>query len=138
MNSPTAAISLTQIAALADLCPEYFARHADSLPPTHPVHTGSRGRPQKAFDIDDLAALIVARTGHLSEAVVRLRLALAMGASVRIVQVNDKHVLVRDDEDLQDLDPAVAQAVLDQIHEHNELIDRRRTRRHPATEESQP
>ncbi|TFF51034.1 hypothetical protein C5609_15710 [Pseudomonas putida] len=138
MNSPTAAITLTQIAALADLGPDYFSRHADALPPTHPVHTGSRGRPQKAFDIDDLAALIVERTGHLSEAVVRLRLALST-APLRIVQVGEKHVLVRDDEELSDLQPDVRDALMRRIHADNETALKRRTSRtQPVPEEPQP
>lgn len=127
-------VTVQQLAQLADLDPSYFSKHRAELPPSSPVHTGLDGRPQKAFTVDDLAALIVERTGHLSEAIVRLRLALAMGASVRIVQVNDKHVLVRDDEALADLPPDVRDALMRQVHEHNELIDRR-TRRTTSLEQ---
>ncbi|WP_020190471.1 hypothetical protein [Pseudomonas putida] len=139
MTTPTAAITLTQIAALADLGPDYFSRHAADLPPTHAVPTGARGRPQKAFDADDLAALIVERTGHLSEAIVRLRLALAMGShSHRIVEVGNRSVLVRDSECLQDLDEATRQALLDQIHADNAAASQARTRRTTPAQEQQP
>ncbi|MFK3768138.1 hypothetical protein [Pseudomonas putida] len=138
MNSPTAAITLTQIAALADLGPDFFSRHAAELPPTIAVPTGAPGRPQKAFTVDDLASLIVERTGHLSEAVCRLRVALAT-SPLRIVQVEDRHHVVRDDEDLADLAPAVRTALLDQIHADNETaLKKRRTRRDQPTEESRP
>lgn len=130
-------VTVQQLAQLADLDPSYFSKHRAELPPSSPVHTGLDGRPQNAFTVDDLAALIVERTGHLSEAIVRLRVALSTGP-LRIVEVNDEHVLVRDDEPLTDLAPAVRTALLEQIHADNAAASQRRTRRHPATEETQP
>lgn len=140
MTTPTAAITLTQIAALADLGPDYFSRHAADLPPTHTVPTGARGRPQKAFDADDLAALIVERTGHLSEAIVRLRLALAMSSAPhRIVTTPDnRHVMVRDHEELADLPDDVRSALLEQIHADNDAASQARTRRTTPAQEQQP
>lgn len=139
MTIPTSAISLQQLAALGDVDPTYFSKHRAELPPARSLYTGAPGRPQKAFDADDLAALIVERTGHLSEAIVRLRLALAMGShSHRIVEVGNRSVLVRDSECLQDLDEATRQALLDQIHADNAAASQARTRRTTPAQEQQP
>lgn len=138
MTTPTAAITLCQVAALADLGPDYFSRHRNDLPPTTTVPTGAPGRPQKAFDIADLARLIVERTGHLPESVVRLRLALAMHTGpLRIVTVEGRHHVVHDAEPLSDLDPAIAQAVLEQVRRDNAAAESRRKLK-PTVEESQP
>jgi hypothetical protein len=129
MTTPTAAISLTQIAKLADLDPSFFSRHADELPPATPLRTGGPGRPQLAYNVDDLAALIVERTGHLSEAICRLRLALGAGP-LRIVTTDDGRChVVYDSERLEDLPDSIRTAVLDQVKSERANNTARRSRR---------
>lgn len=138
MTTPTAAITLQQIAALADLGHDYFARHREELPPSFPLHVQTVGRPQLCYSIDDVAALVAQRTAHLSEAVCRLRVALAMSSAPhRIVTTPDnRHVMVADHEELADLPDDVRDALMRQIHADNESA--RRTRRiHTVTEAHQ-
>ncbi|MCI1022146.1 hypothetical protein HWD96_07870 [Pseudomonas putida] len=139
MTTPTAAITLTQIAALADLGPDFFARHREELPPSFPLHVQTVGRPQLCYSIDDVAALVAQRTAHLSEAVCRLRVALAMGGDMcRIVtDTAGRHHVVRDSEELADLPPDVRDALMRQIHADNAAASQRRTRR-PIAQEQQP
>jgi hypothetical protein len=137
MTTPTAAISLTQIAALADLGPDFFARHRDELPQPVPLRTGAPGRPQLGYSVDELAALVAQRTGHLSEAICRLRIALA---SPRLRSVTDsagRHHLVDDTVPLSELPADIAQAVLGQIRADRDANTNRRARP-VTTEESQP
>lgn len=76
-QSKTAAITLSQLAAIAGRDPSYFSLHKDELPAPVPVHDGAQGRPQHGYDLQQLAELILDRTGHLSDAICRLRLALS-------------------------------------------------------------
>ncbi|VVO32259.1 hypothetical protein [Pseudomonas fluorescens] len=76
-HSQTAAITLAQLAALAGRDPSYFSLHRNELPDPVPIHTGAEGRPQLAYSLEQIAALIVERVGHLDESIVRLRLALS-------------------------------------------------------------
>ncbi|WP_182375302.1 hypothetical protein [Pseudomonas putida] len=135
MTTPTAAITLQQIAALADLGPDFFARHRDELPPSFPLHVQTVGRPQLCYSIDDVAQMVAQRTAHLSEAVCRLRLALTMSSAPhRIVTTPDnRHVMVADHEELADLPDDVRDALMRQIHTDRSANLRRRT----ATEEPQ-
>ncbi|QXI04579.1 hypothetical protein HU718_021410 [Pseudomonas tensinigenes] len=76
-KSQTAAITLSQLAAITGRDPSYFSLHKDELPEPVPVHVGTHGRPQNAYSIEQLAELVIQRTGHLSDSIVRLRLALS-------------------------------------------------------------
>ncbi|MNY50331.1 hypothetical protein D3C86_1858270 [compost metagenome] len=42
-----------------------------------PVRDGTPGRPQVAYSLEQLAALVLDRTGHLDDSICRLRLALS-------------------------------------------------------------
>lgn len=76
-QSKTAAITLSQLSAIAGRDPSYFSLHRDELPDPVLVHAGTHGRPQNAYSIEQLAELVLERTGHLSDSIVRLRLALS-------------------------------------------------------------
>lgn len=76
-QSKTAAITLSQLSAIAGRDPSYFSLHKDELPAPVLVHDGTHGRPQNAYSIEQLAELVLERTDHLSDSIVRLRLALS-------------------------------------------------------------
>lgn len=76
-HSQTAAITLSQLATIAGRDPSYFSLHKDELPEPVPIHVGTSGRPQLAYSLEQLAELILDRTGHLSDVLCRLRLALS-------------------------------------------------------------
>lgn len=76
-HSQTAAITLAQLAAIAGRDPSYFSLHKDQLPKPVPVRDGTPGRPQVAYSLGQLAALVLDRTGHLDDSICRLRLALS-------------------------------------------------------------
>ncbi|AZC76287.1 hypothetical protein C4K31_3384 [Pseudomonas chlororaphis subsp. piscium] len=76
-HSQTAAITLAQLAAIAGRDPSYFSLHKDELPEPVPIHNGIEGRPQIAYSLEQLSELVIERTGHLSDAICRLRLALS-------------------------------------------------------------
>jgi hypothetical protein len=76
-HSQTAAITLSQLAAIAGRDPSFFSLHKEELPEPVPIHGGIHGRPQNAYSIEQLAELVIQRTGHLSDSIVRLRLALS-------------------------------------------------------------
>ncbi|MNC36719.1 hypothetical protein D3C75_852550 [compost metagenome] len=76
-HSQTAAITLAQLAAIAGRDPSYFSLHKDQLPKPVPVRDGTPGRPQVAYSLEQLAALVLDRTGHLDDSICRLRLALS-------------------------------------------------------------
>jgi hypothetical protein len=76
-QSQTTAITLSQLSAIAGRDPSYFSLHKDELPDPVLVHVGAHGRPQNAYSIEQLAELVIQRTGHLSDSIVRLRLALS-------------------------------------------------------------
>ncbi|MFF7863428.1 hypothetical protein [Pseudomonas monteilii] len=73
-STSTTAASLAQIAALVGVAPNHL--RTDLLPPSTPVHTGEPGRPMQVITLEDLADFVARRTGHLSNAEVRLRLAM--------------------------------------------------------------
>ncbi|WP_207833290.1 hypothetical protein [Pseudomonas sp. 43(2021)] len=75
-TSATAAVTSQQLADLLAITPSALCHHPE-LPHAAPVHTGRPGKPQHAFTLEDLAAFAFDQTAHLSEAEVRLRLALA-------------------------------------------------------------
>ncbi|NVN63369.1 hypothetical protein FGL97_09045 [Pseudomonas putida] len=133
----TTAVTAQQLGQLADLDPSFFSKHRDDLPPSFPLHVQTVGRPQRCYSIDDVAQLVAQRTSHLSETVCRLQLALRMHTSQhRIISVEGRHHVVYDHEPLQDLDPEIAQAVLEQIHaDHDRIDESRRTRHQPVTGE---
>ena len=141
MTTPTTSSStITQrlLGELAHVPNQLFSRHRDTLPEATPVPTGAPGRPSLAYNIDDIAALVAQQTAHLSDLACRIRCALGCQSPLRIVEADGKHHVVHDDEPLSDLAPAVRTALLEQIHADNAAAPRRRTRRHPATEETQP
>lgn len=76
-QSQTEAIALSQLADLVQLDPTWFSQHRAELPVPAPMRDGSQGRPQLCYPLAELAELILTRTGFLSEAEARLRLALA-------------------------------------------------------------
>nr|WP_314530894.1 hypothetical protein [uncultured Pseudomonas sp.] len=76
-KTQTAAITLSQLAAITGRDPSYFSLHTDELPEPVLVHAGAHGRPQNAYSLEQIAELIIQRTGHLDDSVVRLRLALS-------------------------------------------------------------
>ncbi|WP_053122327.1 hypothetical protein [Pseudomonas sp. P1.31] len=76
-HTQTAAITLSQLAAITGRDPSYFSLHKDELPEPVLVHAGTHGRPQNAYSLEQIAELIIQRTGHLDDSVVRLRLALS-------------------------------------------------------------
>lgn len=75
ITSSNAAITVHQLADLLGVDPSNIGRKAQ-LPTTYEVHTGTPGKPQLCFSLADLAELIQARTGNLSDVECRLRLAL--------------------------------------------------------------
>lgn len=133
----TTAISQRLIGELADIPDALFSRLRSQLPEAVPLHTNAPGRPPVAYDVEALAQLVAQRTAHLTDLACRIRCALGAGRPCRIVEINRKHVLVYDDEPLEELDEATRQAVLDQIHEYNDAASQRRTRR-PTEQEQQP
>ncbi|MNP10345.1 hypothetical protein D3C76_1024910 [compost metagenome] len=76
-QSQTEVIALSQLADLVQLDPTWFSQHRAELPVASPMRDGSQGRPQLCYPLERLAELILERTGFLSEAEARLRLALA-------------------------------------------------------------
>jgi hypothetical protein len=78
---PTA-ITTQQLANLADVSPSFLSLHRDVLPETFvvPCTNPQGGRPANAYSLEQLAELILERTGFLSEAECRLRVALAATA----------------------------------------------------------
>jgi hypothetical protein len=76
-HSQTTAITLSQLSAIAGRDPSFFSLHKDELPEPVLVHAGTHGRPQNAYSLEQLAELVLERTGHLSDSIVRLRLALS-------------------------------------------------------------
>ncbi|WP_409310457.1 hypothetical protein [Pseudomonas putida] len=140
MIQPTTSSSvITQrlLGELAHVPHQLFSRLRDKLPEAVPLHTGTPGRPPLVYSVDDVAALVAAQTSHLSDLACRLRVALGATSPLRIVQVEDKHVLVYDHEPLEELDEATRQALLDQIHVDRDTASQRRTRR-PIAQEQQP
>lgn len=77
------AISRMQLCQLADLEPNFLSRHHVELPATVPLHDGRPGRPELGFAPESLVEFSLQHTGHLSEAEVRLRLAIALTTQKR-------------------------------------------------------
>jgi hypothetical protein len=75
LQSTTAAITTSELADLCAVTPAAIRHHAE-LPRT-PVHSAAPGRPEHAIELAALAQFAFDQTAHLSEAEVRLRLALA-------------------------------------------------------------
>lgn len=140
MTQPTTSastISQKLLGELAHVSPSGFSKRRDRLPPATLVPTGASGHPPLTYNIDDVAALVAAQTAHLSDLACRLRVALGATSPLRIVQVDDRHHVVRDDEHLSDLQPDVRDALLQQIRADRDANTNRRARP-VTTEESQP
>lgn len=91
-RSNSTAISIQQLAKISGRCPEFFSRPGVQLPEPTPMHTGGPGRPQLCYPIEELAEFILERTGFLSEAECRLRLALAPEARRQPRRTNTKNI----------------------------------------------
>ncbi|KYC14209.1 hypothetical protein [Pseudomonas sp. ABFPK] len=76
MKSSSAAVTLSQLADLVATDRSALCRNP-RLPQATPVHSATPGRPEHAISLEDLAAWALAQTAHLSEAELRVRLALA-------------------------------------------------------------
>lgn len=129
-QSQTEAIALSQLADLVQLDPTWFSQHRAELPAPAPMRDGSQGRPQLCYSLEQLAELIIARTGFMTEVEARLRLALAPAVyrvqerspsrtnlrklgPFRLIEVNGEHVVVPQDLDrLSADDRAEAEAAL--------------------------
>lgn len=72
----TAAITQSQLACLGGVSPSFVSVHLDELPESFFLRDGSNGRPPRAWTVEQIAELILDRTGFLTEAECRLRVAL--------------------------------------------------------------
>ncbi|UVM64591.1 hypothetical protein LOY34_14655 [Pseudomonas sp. B21-009] len=123
----SAAVSIRQLADLTGLTPAFFSLHREELPEAHPVRTNRLGHPTLCYSIADLAEFITRRTGHLSDAECRLRVALmtksSTASNVRawrhglfrlITLANGNHIVVPTDlSSLPKADRVAAQQALD-------------------------
>ncbi|KGK24281.1 hypothetical protein [Pseudomonas plecoglossicida] len=76
MKTHSAAVTLSQLADLVATDHSALCRNP-RLPQATPVHTGAAHRPEHAIELAALAQFALDQTAHLTEAEVRLRLALA-------------------------------------------------------------
>lgn len=72
----TAAITQSQLACLGGVSPSFVSVHLDELPESFFLRDGSNGRPPRCWTVEQIAELILDRTGSLTEAECRLRVAL--------------------------------------------------------------
>jgi hypothetical protein len=72
----TAAITQSQLACLGGVSPSFVSVHLDELPESFFLRNGSNGRPPRCWTVEQIAELILDRTGFLTEAECRLRVAL--------------------------------------------------------------
>lgn len=69
-------ITLPQLAKMVGRDPASLSKYRHVLPPATPARAGNNGRPPMAYDLGELTRFILDRTGFLSDAEARLRLAL--------------------------------------------------------------
>lgn len=99
--TPTA-ISTQQLADLAGVPPKWFTLHRADLPKAFDVPSTSPkgGRPAKAYSLEDIAAFILENTSFMTEAEVRLRVAMTMCTRKRkspMARFIDAHSLIEID-----------------------------------------
>lgn len=132
MVTATAVASFSQIAALAGVGLNHL--RTDLLPPAVLAYSGAPGRPMQVVTLEDLARFIEQRTGHLSEAECRVRLAMTNRCGPRrtgtlppfriVVDDQGRHVVVpmytKDLDRLTELDRLDAERALAHQRTHRE------------------
>ncbi|MNV64847.1 hypothetical protein D3C71_1575090 [compost metagenome] len=104
---PASAISVAQLCALTGYSPAFISAQKAALGESFRVPTGSPhgGKPMQMFLLERLAELIIDRTGFLTDAECRLRVALSATASKKgrskMSSFYDAHTLIEIDDVLE-------------------------------------
>ena len=144
-------ITTQQLAKLADRPPAFFSTHREDLGmEAFTVPTGPQGgRPEVAYSLEDVAVFILDRTGFLTEAECRLRVALSdpkrKRGSSKMSKFLEAHCLFEADgvthvlpRALSEISPELRAKVLAADQAERDALRARRSaaRRHTTTKES--